>query len=260
MADLTWGSSWPTPCAGTGRREAACPEVALAVCKLTAQGLGEGRTAIRELRGQPSSGQLSTGVWSLEGWGGAAPARSWTGAKGVAPPLPHRGRSGRWAARRGSHGLFRGAGPVAPGLLPRQVRAACRNAAGLTHQRLLPTCRRPIKRSLPSPPPAPTAACPADSPPPSRLQPSGRAEPSAGRARVRAEVGAALDPDPAGAGDTGRRAGGQSRVARPHPSRPSRSPSCRGSVPILGPQLLREVNAHPSLGRGWLLFPSSSPS
>lgn len=196
-------------------------------------------------------------------------AGSWTGAKGVAPPLPHRGRSGRWAARRGSHGLFRGAGPVAPGLLPRQVRAACRNAAGLTHQRLLPTCRRPIKRSLPSPPPAPTAACPTDSPPPSRLQPSGRAEPSAGRARVRAEVGAALDPDPAGAGDTGRRAGGQSRVARPHPSRPSRSPSRRGSVPIPGPQLLREVNAHPSLGHGcrgagggpgWLLFPSSSPS
>lgn len=175
-------------------------------------------------------------------------APSWTGAKGVAPPLPHRGRSGRWAGRRGSHGLFRGAGPVAPGLLPRQVRAACRNAAGLTHQRLLPTCRRPIKRSLPAPPPAPTAACPPDSPPPARLQPSGRAEPSAGRARVGAEVGAAFDPDPAGAGATGRRAGGQSRDAGRHPSRPSRPPSRQGWVPILRPRSLGEVNAHPSLG------------
>lgn len=151
---------------------------------------------------------------------------------------------------------------MAPGLLPRQVRAACRNAAGLTHQRLLPTCRRPIKRSLPSPPPAPTAACPRDSPPPSapaaqrpsRAQRREDASPHRGRCSLRPRPGRRR-----GYGAQGR---GQSRVARPHPSRPSRSPSRQGWVPILGPWSLGGVNAHLSLGHrcrgagwdGWLAF------
>ncbi|CAK7291003.1 hypothetical protein VULLAG_LOCUS1610 [Vulpes lagopus] len=99
-------------------------------------------------------------------------------------PRPRRRGSGRGAGRRGSRSLFRGAGPAAaaPRLLPRQVRAARRNATGLTHQRLLPTCGRPIKRC----PPAAAAAL-RTVPARPRRSGSSRAQPGAGRARGRAE-------------------------------------------------------------------------
>lgn len=108
--------------------------------------------------------------------------------------MGRRGARGRTGARGGGSSpgpaaVGQVAGPGAAGaaafsggrapLLPRQVRTACRNAAGLTHQRLLPTCRRPIKRSLPSLPPALGTVRLSARPPPSR-----RAEPTAGRAEV----------------------------------------------------------------------------
>jgi hypothetical protein len=89
-----------------------------------------------------------SGAWSLEGWGGRAPgAGRW---RGVAPPPGPPQRLGAGPA----------AVVAAPRLLPRQVRAARRNAARLTHQRLLPTCAaRPIKRGpLPARHPPPRLA------------------------------------------------------------------------------------------------------
>nr|XP_031325595.1 uncharacterized protein LOC116157942 [Camelus dromedarius] len=95
-----------------------------------------------------------------------------------------------------------------------RVSAARRNAAGLTHQRLLPTCRPPHKAVPSPPPPALPAARPPDGPgSPARYSPSRRAEPSAGRARVRARVGPASE---RGWQD----AGGQSWGRRPHPAVP----------------------------------------
>lgn len=135
----------------------------------------------------PESAAWWGGEAGLERGGGSFPAP----AAAVGP--------GAGAGRRGSRSLFRGAGPAAaaPRLLPRQVRAARRNAAGLTHQRLLPTCRPPHK-AVPSPGRRPPPALPATRPPdspgsPSRCSRSGRAEPSAGRARVGAKVGPASD-------------------------------------------------------------------
>lgn len=62
---------------------------------------------------------------------------------GVAPPpVPSRQLGARGPAPREPQ-PFPGGGPGAaatPQLLPRQVRAGRRNAARLTHQRLLPTC------------------------------------------------------------------------------------------------------------------------
>ncbi|XP_047614648.1 proline-rich protein HaeIII subfamily 1-like [Phacochoerus africanus] len=155
-------------------------------------------------------------------------SRGGTGGGRAAPPLP----PPPWVGARGRAPRepqpFPGGGPGGGSarLLPRQVRAARRNAAGLTHQRLLPTCR-PAHKAVPSPPPPPAARPP--SRPPSdrsdslaRCSRSRRAEPSAG-----AKVGPTWD--------SGKRQGRESsRGSRA--ARPCSAPDPRGWASILGPQ------------------------
>lgn len=190
--------------------------------RLTAQHLERGGQRSRPGAQRPPSAQDNQAPES-----GARRER-----EGMAPPLPRRRPSGRWAGRLS---LFRGAGPATLRLLPRQVRAACRNASRLTHQRLLPTCRRPIKPSPPLP-----GARPHGSPPsgpsgsPRPCSPAAERSPARGGRRSARRGRCGLRPGRRRG--HGRRAGGQQQVVGPQPARPSRSQGSPGWAPVLGPR------------------------
>lgn len=122
--------------------------------------------------------------------------RGWTGERRVAPPRPRRPGSGRGAGRRRPQ-PFPGSGPRGGSrrLLPRQVRAARRNAAGLTHQRLLPTCRPPRRRSLPAAARPPAARPPRPGSPARRIWAAERS-PARGGCESAPKVGPAIPRTP----------------------------------------------------------------
>lgn len=224
MADLASGSSWAhlsrwhrkeiggapshrvDPLPGVWRREDSDPG--------------------RGLRGHPMPGHES-GAWR----GGKAPRRGLTGVRsnGSSPAPPRSVGALGWAPREPQP--FPGGGPGgAPAPAP-------------TGARRVQECDQPDSPAPPSylPPPHKAVHSPPRRPPPLQpalptvrfaapLQPSRRTEFSAGRARVRAEVGAASHP--AGAGDTGAEREGSSRSSGRTTLAPPGPRAARGRCPF----------------------------
>lgn len=194
----------------------------------TARGLEKGGQRSRQGAKRPPHARApESGTWR----GGKAPRRGLTGVRsnGSSPAPPRSVGALGWAPREPQP--FPGGGPGgAPAPAP-------------TGARRVQECDQPDSPAPPSylPPPHKAVHSPPRRPPPLQpalptvrfaapLQPSRRTEFSAGRARVRAEVGAASHP--AGAGDTGAEREGSSRSSGRTTLAPPGPRAARGRCPF----------------------------